>query len=29
MRKKNLEGKEKIEIIFSEDVTFLNKSSIL
>lgn len=29
MRKENLEGKEKIEIILSEDVTFLNKASIL
>ena len=29
MRKENLEGKDKIKIVLSEDVTFLNKASIL
>ncbi len=29
MQKENLEGKEKIKIVLSEDVTFLNKASIL
>ena len=29
MRSENLEGKDKIEILLAEDVTFLNKASIL
>jgi len=29
LQKENLEGKEKIEIVLSEDVSFLNKASIL
>jgi MFS superfamily sulfate permease-like transporter len=29
MQKENLEGKEKIKIVLSEDVTFLNKASLL
>jgi MFS superfamily sulfate permease-like transporter len=29
MQKDNLEGKDKIKIVLSEDVTFLNKASLL